>query len=76
LIQDAHERTNLWIARALVGIIFLAGGSVCQIALWMREERSLALALAHWPLLWVVYLLLAVAIGERLHRWVKRLRRR
>jgi hypothetical protein len=73
---DAHDRTNLWIARAVVAIIFLGGGSLCQIALWLREDRSLALALAHWPLLWVLYLLVAVAIGERLHRWIKGLRNR
>ena len=63
---------KLALARALAGIVFVCGGSAMQLLLRKSAERGIADALLHWPLLWLVYLLSSLLIGEHLHRFLKK----
>jgi hypothetical protein len=57
-----------------IAFLWLAGGTVAQLGLWLRPDRSPVEAFVHWPLLWVAYFFVAVAISERLLRRLNRRR--
>jgi len=57
----------VWIA---IMLLFAVLGICAQLVFWYHGGRSLLGAIIHaWPL-WLVYLLIAVIIGERIYRWL------
>jgi hypothetical protein len=57
----------IWVPTVALAFVI---GSVCQLALWHHGGRPIGASLLRCPLLWYPYFLIAVAIGERLARWL------
>src|ERR1700735_5448847 len=60
--------SKIIIVRIITAVVILVGGAAIQVGLWKTSDRTYFEALTRYSLLWVVYLLLAFIIGERLHR--------
>lgn len=59
------------LAWALTAILGLGGGALCQWLLFGRSTPGWSW-LWTWPALWLAYLLIALALGERIHRRLSR----
>jgi hypothetical protein len=55
---------RLLTARTISALVCLLGGGALQIGLWKSPDKTYFDALTQHPYLWIVYLLLALLVGE------------
>lgn len=59
-------------ARIISALVCVIGGGALQIGLWKTPDHTYLEALAQYPYLWVVYLIIALLVGEHSLKMMKR----
>ena len=59
-------------ARTVAAFATIGGGSLVQIILWKEAEMTYFDALTKYSMMWVLYLLVGLLIGEHTLRWLKK----
>lgn len=59
-------------ARIISALVCVVGGGAMQIGFWKTPDRTYLEALAHYPYLWVFYLIVALLVGEHSLKMMKR----
>lgn len=62
--------TRLGVSWVVIVALVVGGGATAQWALWGEPGQAWYRALLRWPVLWLVYVVGGLMIGERIHRWL------